>query len=145
MPGPIDERCHARPLYDERFMITFRAGHPFEQKNAVACRDLHGQPYLSRAKCEFAQHMRGILEKLGVTVKRPYLTEREDWVQGMILAGLGFGFTPEYSIALPGVHARPLVEPPINRTVHLVTVRGRPHGPAVNAFVRETSSFSWKA
>jgi DNA-binding transcriptional LysR family regulator len=144
MPGPIDERCHTRPLYDERFMIAFRSGHKFEEQNWVACKDLHDQPYLSRAKCEFAQHMRGILDGLGVVVKRPYRTEREDWVQGMILAGLGFGFIPEHSITLPGVHARPLIDPPITRTVHLVTVRGRPYTPAVNAFVRETTSFDWK-
>lgn len=145
MPGSIDERCHARPLYDERFMIAFRAGHPFETKNTVAGADLHDQPYLSRAKCEYAQHLRGILEGIGVIVKRPYRTEREDWVQGMILAGLGFGFIPEYSITLPGVHARPLIDPEITRTVHLVTVRGRPHGPAVNAFMREATSFDWKS
>jgi DNA-binding transcriptional LysR family regulator len=143
MPGTIDERCHARSLYDERFMIAFRSGHRFERQDTVACRDLHGQSYLSRAKCEFAQHMRSILDGLGVEVKRPYRTEREDWVQGMILAGLGFGFIPEYSITLPGVHARPLADPPITRTVQLVTVRGRPHTPAVGAFVRETLGFDW--
>jgi DNA-binding transcriptional LysR family regulator len=143
MPGEVDERCHARSLYDERFMIAFRAGHPFEKQNAVACKDLHGQPYLSRARCEYAQYMRSILSEQGVEVKRPYRTEREDWVQGMILAGLGFGFIPEYSITLPGVHARPLVEPTITRTVLLVTVRGRPHAPAVSAFVRETLGFDW--
>jgi hypothetical protein len=46
---------------------------------------------------------------------------------------------------LPGVHARPLTDPPITRTVYLVTVRGRPHTPAVSAFVRETTGFDWKS
>jgi DNA-binding transcriptional LysR family regulator len=145
LPGEIDERFHARSLYPERFMIAFREGHPFENKDTVAAADLHGQPYLSRASCEFAEYMRGILKNLGVEVQRPYRTEREDWVQGMILAGLGFGFIPEYSISFAGVRTRPLVDPSITRTVHLVSVRGRPHTPAVGAFVREATVFDWRS
>ena len=144
MPGTIDERCHARPLYDERFMVAFRSGHPFEAKNSVSCADLQDQPYLNRAKCEYIQHIRDILRGLGVRMRQPYRSEREDWVQGMILAGLGFGLIPEYSITIAGVHARPLADPPVTRTVQLVTVRGRPHTPAVAAFLRETTSFDWK-
>ena len=40
LPGEIDERFHARSLYPERFMIAFREGHPFENKDTVAAADL---------------------------------------------------------------------------------------------------------
>jgi DNA-binding transcriptional LysR family regulator len=55
----------------------------------------------------------------------------------MILAGLGWGFTPVCAVTLPGIVARRLIEPEIIRTIHVATVRGRPHSPAVGAFVRE--------
>ncbi len=61
----------------------------------------------------------------------------------MIAAGLGFGFMPEYSIPQSGVVARPLIEPEFWREVNLVTVRGRPHSPAVGAFVREAMRTQW--
>jgi DNA-binding transcriptional LysR family regulator len=61
----------------------------------------------------------------------------------MVQAGLGFGFTPEFAISLPGVLARPLVEPEVGRTINLVTVRGRPHSPSVGAFMREATRFKW--
>ena len=51
------------------------------------------------------------------------------------LAGLGFTFIPEYAVTMPGLRVRPLIDPEITRTVQVVTVRGRPHVPAVGAFV----------
>jgi LysR family transcriptional regulator, hydrogen peroxide-inducible genes activator len=61
----------------------------------------------------------------------------------MIAAGLGFGFMPECSIDHTGVVARPLAEPEFWREVNLLTVRGRPHSPAVGAFVREAMRKHW--
>jgi DNA-binding transcriptional LysR family regulator len=72
-----------------------------------------------------------------------YRSERDDWILAMIAAGLGFGFMPEHSIAHAGVVARPLIEPEFWREVNLVTVRGRPHSPAVGAFVREAMRTQW--
>ncbi len=30
-----------------------------------------------------------------------FRSEREDWIQAMVLAGIGFAFMPEYSVSLP--------------------------------------------
>ena len=46
-------------------------------------------------------------------------------------------------MTVPGLQLRPLVEPELYRTVSLVTVRGRPHSPAVGAFVRAAKSYRW--
>ena len=40
---------------------------------------------------------------------------------------------------------RPLVEPSFSRTIYLATVRGRPHSPAVGAFVQEARRYPWPA
>ena len=68
---------------------------------------------------------------------------RDDWILAMVKSGLGFGFMPEYAVNDAGVVARPLVEPEFWRLVNLVTVRGRPHSPAVGAFVREAMRTKW--
>src|SRR6516165_10174173 len=52
-PEEIDERFHARRLYDERFVVGVGPGHPFEKQNAVRCADLHEQAYVNRVQCEF--------------------------------------------------------------------------------------------
>jgi DNA-binding transcriptional LysR family regulator len=72
-----------------------------------------------------------------------YRSDRDDWILAMIAAGLGFGFMPQYSIRHEGVVARPLIDPEFWREVNLVTVRGRPHSPAVGAFVRAAMRTRW--
>lgn len=59
-------------------------------------------------------------------------------------AGLGFTYIPEYAVTMPSLVIRPLVEPEVYRTVSLVTVRGRPHSPAVGAFVHEAKRYDWQ-
>ncbi len=72
-----------------------------------------------------------------------YRSERDDWILSMIAAGLGFGFMPEFCVDRSDVVARPAVDPEFWREVNLVTVRGRPHSPAVGAFVREAMRAQW--
>ena len=50
---------------------------------------------------------------------------------------------PEMCVTHPGVVSRPLVAPEFWRDVALVTVRGRPHSPAVGALVAEAMRASW--
>lgn len=143
-PGDIEDKFHTLPLYRERFVVAVGPGHPFERLNAVRIKDLHEQNYLSRANCEYQDHLREIRENIGgVELKRPYTSERDDWIQCMVLAGLGFTYIPEFAVTIPGLVTRPLVEPEVYRTVSLVTVRGRPHSPAVGAFVREAKGYRW--
>ncbi len=75
--------------------------------------------------------------------ERPYASERDDWIQAMVLAGVGCTMIPEYAVTLPGLVTRPLIEPEFTRTVKLMTVRGRAHSPAVGAFVREARRYDW--
>src|SRR3546814_5639967 len=63
----------------------------------------------------------------------------------MVKAGLGYGFFPEFSVTDPDLVVRPLVNPSFNRTIYLTTVRGRPHSPAVGAFVQEARRYPWPA
>lgn len=143
-PGDLEDKFHTLPLYRERFVVAVGPGHPFERLNAVRIKDLHEQNYLSRANCEYQDHLRQIRENIGgIELKRPYTSERDDWIQCMVLAGLGFTYIPEFAVTIPGLITRPLIEPELYRTVSLVTVRGRPHSPAVGAFVREAKGYRW--
>jgi DNA-binding transcriptional LysR family regulator len=102
----------------------------------VRLQDLHRQRYLSRVNCEFGEYMRAIADERGIEPIRPYRSERDDWIQAMACAGLGFTFIPEFAVTVTGLITRLLVEPEVSRTINLVTVRGRPHSTAVGAFVR---------
>ena len=72
-----------------------------------------------------------------------FRSEREDWVQAMVLAGIGFAFMPEYSGTLSGLIQLPLTEPAVERNICCATAPGRPHSPAVDAVLRATRTFAW--
>ena len=143
LPQGIDERFHGLPLLTERFFIVVAPGHRFETLNAVRLKDLDGERYLARVNCEYGTVMRQVLAEHGVDIRHRYRSERDDWIQSMIAAGMGYGFFPESAITLPGLVTRPLIEPEVSRTVNLVTVRGRAHSPAVGALVREAKAHKW--
>lgn len=143
-PEEMEEQFHAMPLFRERFVVAMAPDHPLTSKDSLTIRDLDGQRYLSRANCEYAEYLRGLRIALGeVELHRRYVSERDDWVQSMVMAGLGVTYIPEFSVSVPGLVTRPLTDPEVFRTIRLVTVRGRPHSPAVGAFVHEARRYRW--
>jgi LysR family transcriptional regulator, hydrogen peroxide-inducible genes activator len=142
-PKPFDDRFEVRPLYRESFVVAFPPGHEFEQAEAVKIRDIDGEAYLSRMNCEYQDYFDYLCAQYEVDVVEAHRSEREDWIQAMVMAGLGISFMPEYSAALPGLPVRKLTEPSVERAVHLVTVKGRPLTAPVQALVRSVESFAW--
>jgi DNA-binding transcriptional LysR family regulator len=131
------------PLYRERYMIAFGAGHAFEARNAVAIAELDGADYLQRLHCEFSDHYRALGWTRPISARVRYSSEREDWVQSMVAAGFGCSIMPEFLPRVEGVCMRPLCDPEIARTVSLVTVAGRPHGAALSALIRSARRYPW--
>jgi DNA-binding transcriptional LysR family regulator len=145
LPGrERDEHLHYMPLFREQFMIAVSPDHPLALRDVITPRDLTGDRYLNRINCEFTGHTGPIWREHGFEgCEMVYRSERDDWILAMIAAGLGFGFMPKSCARHPMVVARPLVDPEIWREVNLVTVRGRPHSPAVGALVREAMRAQW--
>ena len=144
LPGrEPEERTHVIPLFREQMVMAVHPGHRLAGEPAVRVKEMNGESYIHRNHCEFAGFADGILREQGVTVKPAYWSDSDDWTLAMVAAGLGFGFLPKNSVNRIGVVALPIVEPEFWRQVNLVTVRGRPHSPAVGALVRETMRKKW--
>jgi LysR family transcriptional regulator, hydrogen peroxide-inducible genes activator len=144
LPGEeSDERIHAIPLFREQMVLAVHHGHRLAKAGTFPAREMDGEPYIHRMNCEFAGYADQILEQKGVTCKPVYWSERDDWTQAMVAAGLGFAFMPINMVKHPGVAALPVVEPEFWRQVSLVSVRGRRYSPAVGSLVREAMRKSW--
>jgi DNA-binding transcriptional LysR family regulator len=139
----VKETYNATQLYAERYVVVFPPEHRLGRMNAVGLADLSGEDYVDRLACEMREMVMGVCGERGVELYARFRSEREDWVQAMVLAGIGFAFMPEYSVTLPGLIQRPLVEPAVERHVGTITMRGRPHSPATAAFMRATQGFAW--
>ena len=140
---PVTEAFRTQMLYAERYVVVFPPEHRLERLNAVTLRELSGEPYVDRLACEMREMVMAVCAEADVALYARFRSEREDWVQAMVLAGIGFAFMPEYSVTLPGLIQRPLTEPSVERKICCVTMPGRRHSPAVDAFLRATRTFAW--
>ncbi|NNF91473.1 MAG: LysR family transcriptional regulator [Boseongicola sp.] len=138
-----NEQCRLTPLYDERYVVVFPPGHRLGRSNAVTLGELSRENYVDRLACEMREMVMGVCESEGVELYARFRSEREDWVQAMVLAGIGFAFMPEYSVTLPGLIQRPLIEPEVSRSVVVAAMPGRPHSPAAGALMRAAQGFRW--
>lgn len=139
----LEEEFQTHALYDERYIVVFPPDHRLGRLNAVALQDLSGEKYVDRLACEMREMVMTVCQQERVELYARFRSEREDWVQAMVLAGIGFAFMPEFSVTLPGLLQRPLVEPSVERKIVAVTVPGRRFSPAVGALMRSTRSFAW--
>jgi DNA-binding transcriptional LysR family regulator len=142
-PEEPNDRLDFRKLYEERFVVAFPPGHRYEALTEVPIKEISGEAYLSRANCEYYERLENALAEQMVTVDDVFRSEREDWIQIMVMAGMGICFMPEYSAVLPGLGTRPITDPPVTRTVHLATVGGRRFSPAVATFIKAIDRYQW--
>jgi LysR family hydrogen peroxide-inducible transcriptional activator len=141
----LPPRLDAIPLYTERYGVAFAKGHRFEKMNAVPARELADENYVERSLCEYQDHWDAMNLGWDVDVKVRFRSEREDWVQAMLAAGMGCAIIPEFMPRLADVALRLLVEPEVGRTISLVTVSGRRHAPATRTLTELARSYRWES
>ena len=130
-------------LYRERYVVVFPPDHRLAALNAVKLRDLSGEAYVDRLSCEMREIVMAACTANEVALYARFRSEREDWVQAMVLARIGFAFMPECAVTLPDLLQRPLIEPEVSRTISMLSVPGRPYSPATAAMIRTAKSFQW--
>ena len=140
----LDPGFTVQPLYEERYVVIFPPGHRYEEFKKIRLRDVSGEPYLDRLSCELRDTVLKVCEQQDVEIYATYRSEREDWIQGMVLARLGVAFMPQYSIVVDGIGSRPLVEPEVSRQVTVVTLAQENPSPVVQTVLRETTAWDWK-
>ena len=146
--NPLDlpaDACRIEPLYKERYVVLLPPGHPLRERDALGLRDLTRLPYVDRLAREMRERVMAVCGQTGIELYARFRSEREDRVQAMVAANLGFAFMPEHSITHPGTIQRTLSDPHVERTVALATMPGRLHSPAVAAFVRAARAHRWLA
>lgn len=139
----VSDALEATPLFEEPFVVTFPKGHHFEKLDAVPVACLEGEAYLKRMNCEYLDIFEANDYKYHKDAEVRFKSENEAWVQAMVVAGLGCAIMPESLTYNPELCSRPLIDPPLTRTISVVTRRGREHTPTVDLFVRLCKSLDW--
>jgi DNA-binding transcriptional LysR family regulator len=141
---PLPESFRREALYVEPYVVVLPAGHPLGRLQKIRLADVNGEPYVDRLSCELREAVMALTREAGVNLYATFRSEREDWVEAMVLAGLGFAFMPMYSIRSRELHQRPLIEPEVRREVLAVDVRGRARSPAARLFLEEIKAHRWE-
>lgn len=139
----VPESFHVHPLYTEQYVAVLPPDHPLVERTSIGLKDLSGQPYVDRLSCEMRELFASICKDHDVKLYARFRSEREDWVQAMVLARIGIAVMPEYSVTISDLVQRPIVEPSISRTIALLSVPGRPFSQATAAMVRTAQAFKW--
>jgi DNA-binding transcriptional LysR family regulator len=133
----------ADPIYQERYGVVMPPGHALATRDEIRLKDLSKQSYVDRLSCEMRELVMAKAAMEGVELYARFRSEHEDWVQGMVLAGMGFAFMPEYAVTARDLIVRPLVDPAVSRTVSLASMRGRKWSLAASAFSQSLRTYSW--
>ena len=132
-PAVLD-RFHNETIYTESYGVAFAPGHRFERFTEVKLEDVQGEPYVDRLACELREQVTALCEANKIDLYAAFRSEREDWVQAMVAAGIGFAFLPEYSVANAGILMRPLTEPRVEREIKIARPYGRQLSGAARGF-----------
>jgi DNA-binding transcriptional LysR family regulator len=103
----LDEGFRAEAVYEERYVVVFPTSHRLKEMAVIRLADLSGAAYVDRLACEMRELVMAVCKENGVELYATYRSDREDWIQGMVLAEMGFAFMPEYSVTASGMLSRP--------------------------------------
>ena len=138
-PDGLPDTYRSEPLCRDRYMVIVPPGHRLARRDSVALQDVSGEAYVDRLSCEMRETVMAVCAEREIELYAHVRSEREDWIESLVAAGLGFAFLPESSIVHRGVVARPLTDPAVERQLLLADVRGRERSPAAQALAQNLS------
>ena len=131
-------------LFNEAIVVAFPQGHEFSELDAVPLNAVAKQRYVDRLHCEFRgeflQHCHDQNLRLNVTFR----SQREDWIQSLIHAGIGVSVIPQFSLLQPLLEYRPVVDPPLSRTIKFALVDQVEMTPELALFLEQVQSYNWE-
>lgn len=137
------DNVRVEPLLRERYAVAMRADDNLAAMPVFELERLAGQCYIDRLGCEFDDYYSAQHGEWTIDLNVVFASEREDWTQGLVLAGLGYAIVPEFMDVPPGIVKVPLAAPEVVREVALVALRGKELMPAAARLARIASSHRW--
>ncbi|WP_343729908.1 LysR substrate-binding domain-containing protein [Duganella sp.] len=132
--GAEDPEVVFEPIYVERYVLAMRRDHPLARRKSLSWKETVGERYISVAK---SSGNRSVLDAaLAGVEKHPLISCEVNHVSGVLAlveAGMGVAAVPGLSV-LPGrpdsIVGVPLVNPPVERTLGLISKRNHSMAPA---------------
>lgn len=142
-PPPPNAKLATVPLFPERLMLAVPAVHPLAGKANVTMAEMAGEPYIDRLHCEFRSQLIAHFMDRHVVMHPRIQSEREDWVQQLVAAGVGVCALPERSSVVAGIVVKPVDGLDLQRQVTLVAVSGSGNPREIRQILDLARAFDW--
>lgn len=137
-PGPSD-RLNFRPLLKDEYVLVCRRDHALAGQACADWSMFEDYPFIAMAQksCVRAVSDRVFLER-GLVVTPLFECAQLATAMGLVTAGLGVTAMPRMALQMvgsPNIVTRPLIGPPITRSIGIVTLKSRTLLPACTALI----------
>jgi DNA-binding transcriptional LysR family regulator len=145
LPGPPapNFKLVTVPLFREPLRLAMAADHVLARGAVVLPAQMMEEPYLDRLGCEFRTQVIEHFMDRDIVMRPRLQSEREDWVQHLVAAGLGVCTVPERSVIVGGLALRPVEGMDISREVTLVAVSGSGSPMEMRQIVKMAAAYDW--
>ena len=104
--------------------------------------DVAEEDYVDRLKCEIRKPFFDFMEKNDLNLRVVCSSQREDWIQELLIRGLGVGVMPRYSITTGRLGWRKLSGPLSGcRQIMIARAKGLSPQPPAKAFFSDAKRF----
>lgn len=128
------------PLHPDPYMLVVRRDSPLNVDGPAPWSIFGDHPFIAMAASSSVRQMTDqVMHRADVKVRPLYECTQLATVGGLLVAGLGITALPQSTLGLlraPNLVARPLVDPPVERMLGIVSFAARTLPPAAQAFVR---------
>jgi len=141
-PRP-DRKLDVRPLFRERFVLGCSADHPLAASDIVHGEDLLEFPFVDRLKCEFRDQILEHFARREVLMRPRFRSDRDDWVQRIVVEGRAICILPERSATIHGLVTKPIEGLTLEREIVIATVSGSTAPAEIRKIAQLASRYEW--
>ena len=131
------------PLFEERLLLACAKSNPLASLVEIPAERLRSEPYLDRLNCEFRERAADLLGERGVFMIPRIQSDREEWIQQLLVLDLGVALLPEYAVNSDDIAVRPVRDLYLSRKIQFISVSGPPTAEAVRTIERLAANFPW--
>jgi DNA-binding transcriptional LysR family regulator len=135
--GSLNSDLESVPLLEDRYVLICRNDHPLARKKKLAWRQVEPYPLIFAGDSSSNRPLLdAALAAEDVSLKAFYEVQRSSTAVGLVAEGVAAAIVPALAVqkgAYPRIHAIPLAEPVVSRSLVLVSRRSAQLSPAAQA------------
>lgn len=140
-----NHKIKTTPLFQERVLLAFGDKPELADKPEISLVDFAKESYFDRLNCEFRSAFLEMVTDKKLDIRPKVQSDREDWIQQLVVAGEGVCTLGEFSTVVAGINMRPIEGVDLKRTVSMSFIFGSGASKSISALAQLARGYDWKA